>query len=160
MIGGRADLGAVPNLFGKPAVYARFLGAELRSVYRGRLLIVMPRGFGTFHLPQPEADALSSVPVASTTSDGLVRAAMAAVRASAEAAGLTLPVLRPTPVESPAAAGAGDHAPTRAPGGSSHLPVVAVAAGLAAALLIGTVGLVAWRRPRLRVPARPGRRSP
>ena len=40
------DLGAVPQLLGRPATYARFLGAELRFAYRGRLLVVMQQGYG------------------------------------------------------------------------------------------------------------------
>jgi hypothetical protein len=42
------DLGSVTALWHKPRQYARFLGAELRFVYKGRLLIVMPNGFGFF----------------------------------------------------------------------------------------------------------------
>ena len=40
------DLGAVPSLYGKPTTYARFLGQELFFLYKGRLLIVMPIGYG------------------------------------------------------------------------------------------------------------------
>ena len=40
------DLGAVPSLYGKPKTYARFLGQELFFLYKGRLLIVMPKGYG------------------------------------------------------------------------------------------------------------------
>jgi len=40
------DLGAVPSLWKKPETYARFLGQELFFVYKGRLLVVMPNGFG------------------------------------------------------------------------------------------------------------------
>jgi hypothetical protein len=40
------DLGGVPQLFGKPTEYARFLDAELQFVYSGRLLVVMPQGAG------------------------------------------------------------------------------------------------------------------
>jgi hypothetical protein len=46
IIQSRRDLGAIPELFGKPSVYARFLGSELSSVWRGRVLIVMPNGYG------------------------------------------------------------------------------------------------------------------
>ena len=46
IIGNKTDLGAVPQLWAKPQVYARFLGAELRFVYKDTLLIVMPQGFG------------------------------------------------------------------------------------------------------------------
>jgi hypothetical protein len=40
------DLGAVPSLWRKPKTYARFLGQELFFVYKGRLLVVMPNGYG------------------------------------------------------------------------------------------------------------------
>ena len=41
------DLGSVPELFAKPpAVYARFLSAELTSAWRHRVLVVFPTGYG------------------------------------------------------------------------------------------------------------------
>jgi hypothetical protein len=40
------DLGSVPELFGKPSVYARFLSSELTSAWRSRVLVVMPGGYG------------------------------------------------------------------------------------------------------------------
>ena len=46
VIGNKTDLGAVPQLWGKPQTYAKFLGAELRFVYKDTLLVVMPQGFG------------------------------------------------------------------------------------------------------------------
>jgi hypothetical protein len=44
VIASAADLGSVSAAFGKPRAYANFLGYELSSVYRGRLLVVMPSG--------------------------------------------------------------------------------------------------------------------
>ena len=55
IIGNKTDLGAVPQLWAKPQVYARFLGAELRFVYKDTLLIVMPQGFG-INGPYPPAE--------------------------------------------------------------------------------------------------------
>jgi hypothetical protein len=46
VIGTRYDMGSVTVLYGKPKQYARFLGTELKFIYRGRLLVVMPNGFG------------------------------------------------------------------------------------------------------------------
>src|SRR4051812_905667 len=46
VIGTPTDLGAVGGLFGEPQRYAEFLGQELTFVYKGRLLIAMPAGFG------------------------------------------------------------------------------------------------------------------
>jgi len=41
-----ADLGSLSRLYGKPQAYARFLGLDLAAVYSGRVLVVMPNGFG------------------------------------------------------------------------------------------------------------------
>src|SRR4051812_24719411 len=41
------DLGSIPSLFGRPQLYARFLGLEL-PFYPARLLVVMPSGFGVY----------------------------------------------------------------------------------------------------------------
>jgi hypothetical protein len=46
VIQSRRDLGSVPMLFGRPSVYARFLSSELSSIWRDRVLIVMPGGYG------------------------------------------------------------------------------------------------------------------
>jgi hypothetical protein len=46
LIAKQFDLGAVPSLWRKPKTYARFLGQELFFVYKGRLLTVMPNGYG------------------------------------------------------------------------------------------------------------------
>jgi hypothetical protein len=46
VIGTRYDMGSVGALFRKPQQYALFLGQELRFVYKGRLLVVMPNGYG------------------------------------------------------------------------------------------------------------------
>jgi hypothetical protein len=48
VIAANSDLGAVPELFGKPTAYARFLGQELSPVYVGPLLIVMRAGYGIY----------------------------------------------------------------------------------------------------------------
>ena len=55
-----SDLGTAFSLFGQPEKYVRFLGLELSFVYRGRLLVVMPSGYG-FALngdPDPKASAV------------------------------------------------------------------------------------------------------
>jgi hypothetical protein len=44
VIASKRDLGGVPQLFGNPNYYARFLGAELTFLYSGKLLVVMPQG--------------------------------------------------------------------------------------------------------------------
>ena len=60
IIGNKTDLGAVPQLWAKPQTYARFLGAELRFVYKDTLLIVMPQGFG-INGPYPLSKALAAL---------------------------------------------------------------------------------------------------
>jgi hypothetical protein len=158
LIGSRTDLGAVPQLFGHPQTYAKFLGSELRFTYSGRLLIVMPQGFGTRHVPKAEAQALSGVAIDGTGPDALVRAGMAAVRAGAAAAGVKLPVLKPTPVGSAAPApplpprhpapATSSPPPATSPKASKGLPLLGVAAGIAGVILIAGVGLLALRSLR------------
>ncbi len=47
VIQSRRDLGSVPTLFAHPpSVYARFLSSELSGIWRNRILIVMPSGYG------------------------------------------------------------------------------------------------------------------
>src|SRR5437764_13595429 len=46
LIGTRYDMGSVVALYRHPKPYARFLGQELYFVYKGRLLVVMPNGYG------------------------------------------------------------------------------------------------------------------
>ena len=66
VIGSAYDLGSVPSLWRKPRLYARFLGAELAFVYKQRLLIVMPNGFGFFWKGHPvarEYATLAKIPI-------------------------------------------------------------------------------------------------
>jgi hypothetical protein len=163
LIGTRTDLGAVPQLFGKPQTYARFLGSELRFNYNGRLLIVMPKGFGTRNVPKGEAQALSGVTIGGPGPDALVRAGMAAVRAGAAAAGVKLPVLKPTPVDPAAPPPEPSNPPIHTPGSapapgsqpanptaksSKGLPILGIAAGVLGVILTAGAGLLALRRPR------------
>jgi len=129
------DLGSITALWGKPRLYARFLGLELSSAYRQRLLVVMPGGFGfnwPGHSPTAADRLLTEVPVRST-SDGLSVAAAAAVRRLALAAGVTLAPARP-------AAEAG----TARSGGADWLGIGAAAVGGLAALAV-----VAFAVPRV-----------
>jgi hypothetical protein len=75
------DLGAIPSLFNKASLYARFLGTELSSFYRNRLLIVMPAGFGIYNngtATTKEEAILKDISV-EEGSDGLTAAATTAV---------------------------------------------------------------------------------
>lgn len=93
VIGNKSDLGAVPQLWAKPQTYAKFLGAELRFVYKDTLLVVMPQGFG-INGPFPQAKALAALsgidPRKDPTPEGLTNSADQALRALAKADGRTL----------------------------------------------------------------------
>ena len=78
-----ADLGAVPSLFGKPQIYAKFLGTEISFQYTNRLLVVMPNGFGFWRERKSvvrEKRILGSLKV-KQGGDGLAYSAIAALKA-------------------------------------------------------------------------------
>jgi hypothetical protein len=84
VIATRYDLGSVPMLYRRPKEYAKFLGQELVFAYTGRVLVVMPNGYGLWRkraVPPRELAALNTLPPARTT-DGtkLTLAADRAVR--------------------------------------------------------------------------------
>lgn len=149
------DLGSVTALWRRPRLYARFLGLELASTYRGRLLVAMPDGIGLSRggrsLRSPDR-GLGTVPGA--TADGLASRARMTVIAVARAAGVAL-------APGPGAIGGSDRAPASgaraapagglAPGGGAGagagpLPWIAAVCALAA-LVVLAVGL-ARRRSR------------
>jgi len=113
------DLGAITSLWRQPRTYARFLGEELSYVYKGRLLIVMPNGFGFNWLKHPstaEYKLLSTIPIA-PGSAGLLAAAQAAVQRLAREA--RVKIAAPARVSTPAQR-------------NSHDRLVIIAASLAA----------------------------
>jgi hypothetical protein len=92
MIWSSYDLGSVTSLWRRPKTYARFLGAELRYVYRDRLLIVMPNGFGfnrSGHPATKEYATLSKIAV-QPGPVGFVDATRTAVQRLAAASGVKL----------------------------------------------------------------------
>ena len=124
------DLGAIPNMFGKPQTYADFLDREISFNQAQPLLVVMPNGFGISHAVPPSA--LAGLKVDATgKSDGLARSAILAVQHIAQAAG------KPISVGSGSAGGSGS-------GGVSPIAFAAPAV----VLLIG-VSFVALRQRRL-----------
>jgi hypothetical protein len=134
LISSSYDLGAVTSLWRRPRTYARFLAAELEFVYKGRLLVVMPNGFGFAdrrHSPAPEYARLAAVPIG-PGSAGLAAAAETAVRRLATAAGARV-VTNTTPA--PAARNSNDRT------------VIAVAA-LGAILVAWTARFLLRRRRR------------
>lgn len=130
VIGAPSDLGLDFRLWLKPQAYARDLALELQFVYNGPLLIVMPNGYGLFHINKatPEARALHSLRVGQGAT-GLTRSAVDAVAALARAAG--------HPVAVPPVKGSSS-------GLSDRFVIVVVASVLAAAFVV----LEAWRRRR------------
>jgi hypothetical protein len=92
MIASPADLGSVTELWRQPESYARFLGQELSLVYRGRLLVVMPAGYGLYRVTGrlgPEQSALAG---ARPPGAALGRATLAAIQHLAAASGYTVTV--------------------------------------------------------------------
>jgi hypothetical protein len=83
VIAAASDLGAVPELFGKPTAYAKFLGQELSPVYVGPLLIVMRAGYGIYDGGRPtaaEEHVLAALSDPGSSANDLTSAATAAVR--------------------------------------------------------------------------------
>jgi hypothetical protein len=100
IIGNPTDLGAVPNLFGKPQAYAKFLSQEISFNQPQPLLVVMPAGFGLAHVGP--SGALNGLKIGSAQqSDGLTRSAILAVERLAQANG------KPIAVSSAASGGSG-----------------------------------------------------
>jgi hypothetical protein len=92
LIGSPYDLGSVTSLWRKPKPYAKFLGTELMFVYKNRLLVVMPNGFGfnrPHHPTTKEYAVLAKVRIGSGPI-GLLTAAETGVRNLAAADGVTI----------------------------------------------------------------------
>jgi hypothetical protein len=124
LIASKTDLGGVPQLFGKPTTYARFLAGELQFVYPEKVLIVMPRGaaLGDHAHLVADPDVLNAN--VEPGADGMALTAISLVR---KLAGVGRP-------------------PDQGIGIS---PFVWVAAGLAAVVLLGA-GILLARRSRAR----------
>jgi hypothetical protein len=87
------DLGTAVSLWRHPQSYSKFLGSELAFVYRNRLLISMPSGFGFYHGRKPvlkEKAVLSRIRPGKTPT-ALTESTTEAVRALAAADGVVLP---------------------------------------------------------------------
>jgi hypothetical protein len=87
------DLGTAVSLWRDPQDYAKFLGSELAFVYRNRLLISMPSGFGFYHGRKPVAKEVAVLAriKPGRTPTALTESTTQAVRALAAADGITLP---------------------------------------------------------------------
>jgi hypothetical protein len=122
IIASKIDLGAVPSLFAKPQTYAQFLHQEIRFVYKGPLLIVMPNGFGYFEPGRNAAGVDTSAKPAEQPD--LARAAVPIVQLLAKQHGVEVAI------------------PARGGGGSSQRWIlIAVGAVVLAALVAGALVL-------------------
>ena len=88
MVESAVDLGAIPQLFGKPAQYAPFLGREIAFKSKDPLLVIMPAGIATNNVSPNAQRAIQGIKVdPSKQSNGLVAAAIEAVPKMATASG-------------------------------------------------------------------------
>jgi cytochrome oxidase Cu insertion factor (SCO1/SenC/PrrC family)/thiol-disulfide isomerase/thioredoxin len=93
------DLGAVTKLWRKPQLYAQdYLGYELSNTYSGRLLVVMPNGFGVSWAamksgPAAMSRALGSLTVTGVGASALFAATKSAVYRLESAAGISASAL-------------------------------------------------------------------
>lgn len=89
LIQSAGDLGAYPEMLGKPAPYAKLLASEIVfKVKRPHLLVVMPDGSAGRNLGPGAEGLLAKIAIdKSAQSDGLVRAALEAVARIATANG-------------------------------------------------------------------------
>ena len=90
-----SDLGTAFSLFKKPQKYAEFLGLELSFVYRDRLLVVMPTGYGYSIKGDPDpkaAQVVKKLPAGGRNATKEVEAAIVAVQRLAAAEGQKLEV--------------------------------------------------------------------
>ena len=146
VIQARRDLGADPELFAKPQLYARFLDAELRSAqYDRALIVVMPQGYGvaaggTAAKALPAGRLLAAVgrlaPPRTTDPTTLTQAGVAAVKAVAAAAG--------HPIKGPIASVQPVTVITSTPtasGGSSSTLLFGGGLAVLALLAIGMIGI-------------------
>lgn len=136
LIGSAYDLGSVSSLDRKPKEYARFLGQELTLIYHGRLLVVMPNGFGVSRAGKamPAAQrVVDRLPAPGTGGPQLVQAGIDGVRDLAAAAGVRVPAPQPASGQS---------------GGSGTLVWGLAGGGAAVALVLIAAGLLVVRRRR------------
>jgi hypothetical protein len=137
LIGTRYDMGSVGALYERPKRYGVFLGQELRFVYKGRLLVVMPNGYGVSQngKPWPAAEKIvAPLPPPGASGPALASGAASAVQALAAASGV--------------------HVSGSSSGGSSSssTTLVAVGAVVVVVLIAAAIGaLLLVRRRRLAV---------
>ena len=135
-----ADLGAITQLWRKPASYARFLGIELSLAYSQRLLVVMPDGFGfnwQGHSAGAAYQVLGKIAI-KPGGAGLATSAETAVRALAAASGVRLappPTGQSTAGQSTGSGSTGGSAAGQSPPSSGRRAAATPAPGLPAWLI-------------------------
>jgi len=88
VIQSKIDLGAIPQYFHRPEIYARYLSYEIGTAVSGQVLVVMANGFGHAQDYHPLTLApLARVKIAGPTSNDLGLAAVTAAEKLAAAAG-------------------------------------------------------------------------
>ncbi|HUY58375.1 MAG TPA: SCO family protein, partial [Solirubrobacteraceae bacterium] len=170
IIAHRDDLGTVGLLWQRPQTYAHYLGTELSLAYSGRLLIVMPNGYGVWWQADQAGAAKLQAALAgrrpsADTASALVAATVSAVDRIESAAGVSAstlahgsgsaPVVTTAPASGPthpAPVGAPSKAPARAHHSSSVGVIVAI--GLIV-LLTAYIAVRSGRLNGLRLRVRP-----
>jgi hypothetical protein len=140
LIAAPGDLGGVPQLFGNPLYYTRFLDAELQFVYTGRMLVVMPQGAGLAKGGRLVADESVIAARPGSSGDDLARTATQLVDAisSGNEAPAPTTVSVPAPTASvPAPSRARTHTVNTATTKAKGVPV-----GLATGIAIGIVAVI------------------
>ena len=136
IISGKFDLGAVTGLWREPRAYARFLGIELSLAYKGRLLVVMPNGFG-FNWPGHSTAlayrVLSGIPI---TPGGVGLATAVQTAVTSLAAAEHVKIASHQQAASGTATAGSRSLPTTPARNNSILVIVAVLSALAASVLI------------------------
>jgi hypothetical protein len=94
MVASSADLGTVSQLWENPSSYSVYLGRELKLVFKGTLLVVMPQGYGLY-VPVavkniPKGDDRAMADLQAPASD-LVAGAFQVIQRLASDNGVTLP---------------------------------------------------------------------
>jgi hypothetical protein len=95
LIASTYDMGSVAALYRQPRQYARFLGQELFFVYKGRLLVVMPNGYGVSRggkVLVPAQRAVDRLAAPGNDGHALATGATTAVRKLAAAEGIDVPL--------------------------------------------------------------------
>jgi hypothetical protein len=130
LIASPSDLGADFDLWKRPQRFAAGLAQELAALYDGRILIVMPNGFGVarYGRPTPERSSLAHLSVAATPI-GMANRAVDAVARLARASGYAVTV--PPPL----------HTFTTSERGKTRDRVVIAVAGAAVLIALAAVQL-------------------